>query len=100
MTKGKKHIAPCTLNEWPLNRGDFNEFETNKIIKETFKARLGGGRKLLKDSIMGDGNPTKGSTTSLLILIASIILLFVFIVMIIRCAKFTNNKELLTATNL
>lgn len=32
MTKGKNHIAPCTLNEWPLKKADFNEYNLGKII--------------------------------------------------------------------
>ncbi len=43
MTKGKEHIYPCELNEWPLEKEDFHEFDNGKSLPTRFSSKIMGG---------------------------------------------------------
>ena len=74
MTKGKKHIAPCTLNEWPLEQDDFHEFDQGIKMPTRFSNKIIGGANVLQN---------KCSPIILLIILVILVIVIIFI----KCCK-------------
>lgn len=80
MTKGKKHIAPCTLNEWPLEKEDFHELNDGPHFKTVFNNKITGG--------------ARNFTASNWILLLIIVLGMIVILICIKCnrSKYINQR--------
>ena len=75
MTKGKKHIAPCTLNEWPLERDDFDELNDGPHYKTIFDSKVLGGAVHIR-------NFNASNCIPLVIIILLMIIIFICIIQI------------------
>lgn len=71
MTKGNKHIHPCTLNEWPLDKEDFDELNQGRTYKTIFDG----------------GNPNRGISYLSFIILAIFVIFTLIFTILIRCTK-------------
>lgn len=71
MTKGNKHIHPCTLNEWPLDKEDFDELNQGRTYKTIFDG----------------GNPKRGISYLSFIILAIFVIFVLIFTILIRCTK-------------
>ena len=83
MTKGKDYIAPCTLNEWPLDKEDFHEFDEGKNLPTRFS-----------NKILGGANYVYNTCSPIWILI--ILAIVIIVIILIKCNKsnYINNGSL------
>lgn len=101
MTKGLKHIAPCTLNEWPLDpvNDNFDEFKDGKRLPSFFKVpKLSGGAitgfSFTTQSKSGvTSNTNKYFYNSTYIFLLMIIFALMFIITLIRRASFAFTRN-------
>jgi hypothetical protein len=83
MTKGKQHIHPCTLNEWPLEKEDFHELNDGSHFKTIFDSK-----------IMGGAAHVRSFASCNWVLILIILLIMIVILICIKCnrSKYINQR--------